>query len=66
MARARSDKGRISVEASRKALLADLRKKCKGTKFTKKIPFVNDDVPQYLRVLAGLEKSSRKSTILVK
>ena len=66
MARSRSDKGSISVEASRKALLAHLKKKCKGTTITKEVPFINDDVPQYLKVLARLEKSSRKCTIMVK
>ena len=66
MARSRSNKDSISVEASRKALLADLKKKCKGKTVTKKIRFINDDVPQYLKVLADLEKSSRKCTIMVK
>ncbi len=66
MARSGNDKGSISVEASRKALLADLKKKCKGTTIRKKVPFINDDVPQYLEVLASLEESSRESTLTVK
>jgi len=61
-------KRKISIEASRKALLTDLKKKCKGKTIKISIPFANDDVPKYLKWLDGFEKKSksRASSIIVK
>ncbi|OHB63877.1 MAG: hypothetical protein A2Y76_14870 [Planctomycetes bacterium RBG_13_60_9] len=66
MAENRSKGGRISIEASRKALLQDLKKKCKGKTVSKSIPFINDDVPAYLKILANLQERSKRSSIIVK
>lgn len=60
-----STKSKISIEESRKALLADLKKKCNGKIIKKAIPFTNDDVPKYLEFLRHLEKESRKTKIVV-
>jgi hypothetical protein len=56
---------KISIEASRKALLKDLRTKCKGEIIEKKIPFTNEDVPKYLKMLKELEGQSKLTNIRV-
>lgn len=48
------------------ALIQELRKKCSGKIITKNVPFLNDDVPNYLRILADLEERSKHSSIVVK
>jgi len=58
-------KANISIEASRKALHKELKKKCNGEIIEKAIPFTNDDVPKYLEFLRYLEKESRKTKIVV-
>lgn len=62
----RNKGGTVSIEASRKALLRDMRKKCTGKTISKDVPFINDDVPEYLKILANLEERSKKSTIVIK
>lgn len=66
MAPDQSKVGRVSIEASRKALRRDLKKKCKGEPISKNIPFTNNDVPEYLRILANLEERSKRASIVVK
>lgn len=66
MAEDRTKRARISIEASRKALLHDLKKKSTGKTISKNIPFINDDVPEYLKILANLEERSKKSSLVVK
>jgi hypothetical protein len=61
----KNGKRKISVEASRKALLNDLRTKCKGKPITKKISFTNDDVPKYLKWLKERQETSRNIRIVV-
>ena len=62
---ARKNNRQISIEASRRALLADLKKKCKGKTIKKSVPFTNDDVPKYLKWLDNFEEESRKAAIQV-
>jgi len=59
-------KAKYSIEASRQTLLADLKKKCKGTTVTKTIKFTNNDVPKYLEFLSEFEEKSRKISLMVK
>ena len=66
MTKDRTQGGKISVEASRKALFQDLKKKCKGQTISRNIPFINNDVPEYLKILANLEERSKRSSIVVK
>jgi len=66
MAENRSKGTRISIEASRKALLQDLKKKSTGKTISKNIPFINNDVPKYLKILANLEERSKRSSLVVK
>ena len=61
----RKDKNQLSIEASRKALRSELKKKCKGETITKVIPFTNNDVPNYLKWLDRVETESRKTVIMV-
>ena len=59
------DKANLSIESSRKALRAELKKKCNGKPITRMIPFTNDDVPKYLKWLEREEEKSRKVAIMV-
>lgn len=63
-----------SIDEEGTLFLNGLERRCKeeaekkGEKFevvTRVIPFLNDDVPNYLRKLAYLEEESRKSKIEV-
>jgi hypothetical protein len=65
MARSGSSGDEVSVEQSRQALREDLMRRCQGTPITKEIPFINDDVPRYLEVLAGREEASKESDVVV-
>jgi len=47
-------------------LLQDLKKKCKGETVRRNVPFINNDVPEYLEILARLEEGAQKSAITVK
>jgi hypothetical protein len=63
----KNNKTQLSIEASRRALRTELKKKCKGKKtITKVIHFTNDDVPNYLKWLEGAEAESRKTVIMVR
>jgi|GEM_PF-3770904 len=62
----KNGKRKISVEASRKALLNDLRSKCTGETITKQISFANDDVPNYLKWLKERQEASRDVKIIVR
>ncbi|MGA2070875.1 MAG: hypothetical protein ABSG97_05955 [Sedimentisphaerales bacterium] len=55
----------LSIEASRKALRAELRKNCKGKPIKKVIHFTNEDVPNYLKLLERVEAESKKAVIMV-
>jgi len=62
----KNGKSQLSIEASRRALRAELKKKCKGENIiTRVIPFDNDDVPKYLELLERVEAESRKTVLMV-
>ena len=61
----RKKKQEISIEASCKALLHDLKKKCGGKIIKKTIRFTNDDVPNFLKELKKIEQKSKEVEIMV-
>lgn len=61
----KNDKTQLSIEASRRALRAELKKSCKGKPIKKIIHFTNNDVPTYLQLLERVDEESKKTTITV-
>jgi len=57
---------KISIENSRKELLARLKRNCRGDIVHKVIRFTNEDVPEYLKRLESIEEGSRNVRITVK
>jgi hypothetical protein len=61
----KNKKQQISIEASRKALFKDLKKKCGGKVIKKTIRFTNNDVPDFLKELKKIEQKSKQVEIMV-
>lgn len=59
-------KVKMSFEQSRKAILTQMTSNARGKTQERTIPFLNDDVPNFLRNLDSFEKQSRKNSITVK
>lgn len=59
-------KVKMSFEQSRKAILTQMTSNARGETQERTIPFLNDDVPNFLRNLDSFEKQSRKNSITVK
>ena len=59
------DKALVSFEQSRKALLTRMAARSRKPVIRKVIPFLNDDVPKYLRMLDEFEQQSRRANLVV-
>ncbi|MFH0818849.1 MAG: hypothetical protein V1898_02545 [Patescibacteria group bacterium] len=55
-----------SLEEARTALLCELIKNSKEPVITKTVPFINNDVPEFLKRLDQFKKESEKVIIVVK
>jgi hypothetical protein len=55
-----------TFEQSRKALLARMSARSRKPAVKKVIPFLNDDVPKYLRELDNFEQQSRNADLVVR
>jgi hypothetical protein len=55
-----------TFELSRKALLASMSARSRKPVIRKVIPFLNDDVPKYLRELDRFEQQSRNANLVVR
>jgi len=55
-----------TFELSRKALLASMLARSRKPVIRKVIPFLNDDVPKYLRELDRFEQQSRNANLVVR